>query len=48
MDMKQAPLGRVGCLLYVQVAFVPVGAGLVVKGQAWALPVQMVTRPAGE
>lgn len=38
--------GMAGCLLYVQVDFVPVGTGLVVIDQVWlALPMQMVTRP---
>lgn len=35
-----------GRLLYVRVYTGPVGAGLVLRGQAQALPMQMVTRPA--
>lgn len=47
-DTKQALSGVAGCLLYVGVYSVPAGAGLVLRGQAGVLPMQMVTRPACE
>ena len=47
-DMAQALSGMAGSLLYVQVYSVPAGAGMMVIDQAWALPMQMGTRPACE